>query len=76
MNELCEKIFGILKTELSEISARSMVDHFTRKIGKDPTNLAIADLPAFSMAILESIYLFSDAAKAQRISQGMKSLIT
>jgi hypothetical protein len=76
MNELCEKIFGILKAELSEISARSMIDHFTRRVGKDPTSLGLADLPAFSMAILESIYLFSDVAKAQRISQGMKSLIS
>jgi hypothetical protein len=74
MNELCEKIFGLLKTELSEISARSMIDHFSRKVGKDPTSLSAADLPVFSKAILESIYLFSDAEKAQRISRGMKSL--
>lgn len=74
MNELSGRLLKILTTELSEITGRSILNHYSRKIGKDPATLAREDLPAFSDAILESIFLFSDPEKARRISREMRSL--
>lgn len=75
MNDLCERLLKILTTELSEITGRSIINHCTRQIGKDPATLTRDDLPKFSKAILESIFLFSDPEKARRISQEMQSLV-
>ena len=75
MNELSARLLKILMTELSEITGKSIINHYTRKIGKDPATLKPEDLPEFSRAILESIFLFSDPEKAHRIAREMRSLV-
>jgi hypothetical protein len=74
MNDLSEKLLKILTTELSEITGKSIINHYTRKIGKDPWSLTPEDLPEFSKAMLESIFLFSDPDKAYRITREVRSL--
>ena len=74
MNDLCEKILKVLVVEMTDITGRSVINHFSQKIGKDAMTLERADLPKFSKALLESIFLFSDPEKARRISREMKAL--
>lgn len=74
-NELSQQILDILKSELSEITANTIVRGKSSKIGKRPETITPEDLKILSNLIISSVVLFGGKEKAQRVKEKLEKLI-
>lgn len=72
MNEICNKLFEILKGELSEITSKSIVESKCKSAGKD--TLETEDVKNLKSQIVASVLLYGGAEKAKRVKEKLDGL--
>jgi hypothetical protein len=74
MNDISQKIYEILRSELSEITSRTILVEKTKKVGKDLDTLQKDDLKNLIPLILGPVLLFGGGKKAQIIKEKLSRL--
>jgi len=67
MNTLCNQIYEILRSELSNTTAGIIIEQNSRAIGKDSDTITVEDIKNLIRRILLSVFLFGGMEKAKRI---------
>jgi len=75
MNDVSQKIYEILCTELSEITSRTILSEKAKKIGRDLDTLEKNDLKELIPLILSPVLLFGGGKKAQAIKEKLNRLV-
>lgn len=74
MNGISQQIIDILKSELSEVTAKSLLATRCKDIGKDIDNLAPEDIRSIESKLLAGVLLFGGEQKAKTIKEKLKRL--
>lgn len=74
MNNVSQQIYEILRTELSEITSKTILVEKTKKLGKDLDTLEESDLKKLISLILGPVLLFGGEKKAQAIKEKLNRL--
>jgi len=74
MKGIGPQILDILKSELSEPTARSILDQRCKAVGKDPDTLTLEDVKNIEPRLLAGVLLFGGAEKATAIKEKLKNL--
>jgi len=75
MNDLSQKIYEILRSELSEITSRTILTEKAKKLGRDINTLQKGDLKDLIPLILGPVLLFGGGKKAQAIKEKLNRLL-
>lgn len=74
MNGIGQQIFNILKSELSEVTAKSILEARCKAAGKDPDTLTSNDVKDIEPKILAGVLLFGGEEKAKTIKEQLRKL--
>ncbi|MEK6656393.1 MAG: hypothetical protein AABY58_03030 [Nitrospirota bacterium] len=74
MNGIGQQIFDILKSELSEVTAKSILAVRCKAAGKDPDTLTSNDVKDIEPKILAGVLLFGGEEKAKTIKEKLRKL--
>jgi len=74
VNNVSQQIYEILRTELSEITSKTILVEKTKKLGKDLDTLEESDLKKLISLILGPVLLFGGEKKAQAIKEKLNRL--
>lgn len=75
MNDISQKVYEILRGELSEITSKTILVEKVKKIGKDLDTLDKRDLQKLIPLILAPVLLFGGGMKAQSVKDKLNRLI-
>jgi hypothetical protein len=75
MNDISQKIYEILRSELSEITSRTILTEKVKKLGRDTETLQKGDLKDLIPLILGPVLLFGGGKKAQAIKEKLNRLM-
>ena len=74
MNNVSQQIYDILKSELSEVTAKSILTIRCKAAGKDPDTLTSNDVKDIEPKILAGVLLFGGEEKAKTIKEKLRKL--
>lgn len=74
MNNVSQQIYDILKSELSEATAKSILEARCKAAGKDPDTLTSNDVKDIESKILAGVLLFGGEEKAKTIKEKLRKL--
>lgn len=74
MNDISQKVYDILKSELSEITAKSILAVRCKEIGKDPDTLTFEDIKNIKPGLLSGVLLYGGEQKATAIKEKLERL--
>lgn len=75
MNEVSQKLYDILKSELSDITARSILEVRCKAACKDHDALTLENIRELKAQILASVLLFGGAEKANVLKKKFENLL-
>ncbi len=74
MNGISQQIFDILRSELSEVTARSILEVRCKEAGKDHDALTSEDVRDIESKILAGVLLFGGEEKAKAIKEKLRKV--
>lgn len=74
MSEIEQRIYDILRSELSEITSRSIIEQICRAISKNPGHATPDDIENLKRRIITAVLLFGGEAKAGLIKEKLDNL--
>ncbi len=74
MNDISQKIYDILKSELSDVTARTLLLTRCKAINKDIDNLTLEDIKNIEPRLLSSVLLFGGEEKAKTIKERLRKM--
>lgn len=74
MNNISQQVYDILKSELSEVTAKSILTIRCKSAGKDPDALTSNDIKDIEPRILAGVLLFGGEDKAKAIKEKLRKL--
>ncbi|MCK5427330.1 MAG: hypothetical protein KAJ34_06510 [Thermodesulfovibrionia bacterium] len=74
-SDLGQRIYDILKAELSEITSSIIVKEKCKAIGKTPDTITSEDIQRLIPLIMGPALLFGGKTKSQRIKEKLQKLI-
>mgnify|MGYP001559964478 CR=1 FL=1 len=74
MSEIEQRIYDILRTELSEITSRSIIEQICRVISKNPGHTTPDDIENLKRRIITAVLLFGGEEKARLIKERLANL--
>ncbi len=75
MNNISQQIYEILRSELSEITSKTILVEKAKKLGKDLDTLDKDDLKKLIPLILGPVLLFGGGKKAQIVKEKLNRLV-
>lgn len=75
MNNISQQIYEILRSELSEITSKTILIEKVKKLGKDLDTLDKGDLKKLIPLILGPVLLFGGGEKAQTVKEKLNRLV-
>lgn len=73
-NGVGQQLYKILKSELSEVTARTLLSSRCQSIGKDIENLTSEDIRSIESRLLSSVLLFGGEEKAKAVKEKIQKL--
>lgn len=73
-NGVGQQLYEILKSELSEVTARTLLSSRCQSIGKDIENLTSEDIRSIESRLLSSVLLFGGEEKAKAVKEKIQKL--
>ncbi len=74
MNDIGQKVYDILKSELSDITAKSILAVKCKEIGKDPDTITFEDVKNLKPLLLSGVLLYGGEEKAKAIKEKLEKL--
>lgn len=74
MNNISQQVYDILKSELSEVTAKSILQARCKAAGKNPDALTSNDVKDIEPKILAGVLLFGGEEKAKAIKERLRKL--
>lgn len=74
MNQVGQKVYDILRSELSDITSKSLLERKCKDIGKNPDTLTFEDVRNIGSKLLAGVLLFGGEEKAKAIKEKLKKL--